>query len=135
METNMSKGTMMILHSCLVNSAADLMTAAAILIFLKLQQSVSIDRPAATKQTYPAILNISGFVHSSYPSMPSFATTIHPTPSPISPARYNPMMTNTMQLPHDLMKARSTMESSKLPKIAIIDIFHVTLRSLMTRSK
>lgn len=50
MEKNMKRGTMMILHSCLVNSAADLITAAAILILFMLQQMARMEIPATTQQ-------------------------------------------------------------------------------------
>ena len=60
---------------------------------------------------------------------------MQPTPSPIKPIKYNPMMMKTMQLPQVLMKANSTSEKAKLAKMEIKDIFQVALRSLMTRSK
>jgi len=42
---------MIILHYWRVNSAADLMTAEAILIFLMLQQRAIKDRPTTVQQT------------------------------------------------------------------------------------
>ena len=50
MAANIRKGTMTILHYCLVNSAADFKIAAAILSFLKLQQSARKEKPAMIQQ-------------------------------------------------------------------------------------
>lgn len=47
---NIKKGTMMILHYCLVNSAAALMIAAATFSFFKLQQIAKKEKPAMTQQ-------------------------------------------------------------------------------------
>jgi hypothetical protein len=48
---NISRGTIIILHYWRVNSAADLITADAILIFLILQQRAIKDRPTKVQQT------------------------------------------------------------------------------------
>jgi hypothetical protein len=50
MAMNIRKGTMMILHSCLVNYAAALMMAAATFNFLRLQQIARKENPASVQQ-------------------------------------------------------------------------------------
>jgi len=83
----MSKGTIITLHYCRVNSAADFITAEAIRIFLMLQHKAIKENPAKVQQMYAAAFSIYGFVHSYNPSIPSFETTMHPTPNPTKPAR------------------------------------------------
>ena len=132
---NISIGTMMILHCWRVNQAAAFITAAATLIFLQLQQRARIENAATLQHIQAAILSISGLVHSSQPYIPSLLTTMQPTPNPISPAMYKKITINTMQLPQVLIKVSKSRERTKLEKIAISDIFQVTLRSLITLSQ
>lgn len=62
---NIRNGTMMILHSCLVNSAAALIIAAATFNFLRLQQIARNEKPASVQQMYAVASRASGLVQSS----------------------------------------------------------------------